>query len=275
MGDFNIDQLKTSTFKRSIETLGLEQTIKGPTRITKDSSTLIDHIYVSVPELYSSSGVVPIGLSDHHLVYLFRKKNKQGVRNEHVYMKYRDQKRFDENEFLNDLRGVKWSKIKSYNNVNSMWSEFKSLFMKIVDKHMPVRERRIRTDSEKWINHEVLSEMRQRDFLHRESLRSRQTSDWARYRAARNRVVKVIGDANREFVDNAINQCSDKPKNMWSILKQFLPSASLGTSTSYLEIDDELVSDSYHISNAFDDFFCSIGKNLQQILMTYSHKLNS
>jgi hypothetical protein len=67
--------------------------------------------------------------------------------------------------------------------------------MEIVDKHMPVIEHRIRTDSEKWINDEVLSEMHQRDFLHRETLRSRQTSDWARYRAARNHVVKVIGKA--------------------------------------------------------------------------------
>jgi exonuclease III len=44
MGDFNIDQLKTSPFKRSMQTLGLEQTIKVPTRVTKDSSTLIGHI---------------------------------------------------------------------------------------------------------------------------------------------------------------------------------------------------------------------------------------
>jgi exonuclease III len=29
MGDFNIDQLKTSTFKRSMETFGLEQNYQG------------------------------------------------------------------------------------------------------------------------------------------------------------------------------------------------------------------------------------------------------
>jgi hypothetical protein len=50
----------------------------------------------------------------------------------------------------------------------------------------------------------------------------------------------VIGDVKREFVDNTINQCCDKPKDIVKI-EQFLPSASTGTSTLYLEINGELV----------------------------------
>lgn len=76
MGDFNIDQLKSSNLKSMMEIFNLTQIITDPTREARGSSTLIDHIYVNHPRLYSSRGMLPIGLSDHHLVYSVRKKFK-------------------------------------------------------------------------------------------------------------------------------------------------------------------------------------------------------
>lgn len=54
-------------------------------------------------------------------------------------------------------------------------------------------------------NDDALSEIRRRDYLYRKALRSRHELDWILYRSTRNRVVKVIGDAKREFVENVIN----------------------------------------------------------------------
>lgn len=54
---------------------------------------------------------------------------------------------------------------------------------------IPIKERRIRSGSEKWINDDILSEMQQRDILHRRALESRDSSNWVLYKAARNRVV--------------------------------------------------------------------------------------
>ena len=259
MGDYNYDQLKTSVLQASMDTIGLEQIITEPTRVTKDTSTLIDHIYVNKRELYGTSGVIPIGLSDHHLIYAVRKKTKTDPKVDHVYIKYRDQKNLNENNFLSDLRAVDWSNIKQFKDVNSMWTTFKTNFMEVVDKHMPIKERRIRTDSEKWINDDILSEMRQRDYLHRKALKSLEESDWNLYKAARNRVVSKIKAAKREFVENAINQSNEKPKDMWDRLKEFLPSKSTGVSTSYMEVDGETIAESNGVADAFNNFFCGVG----------------
>lgn len=83
------------------------------------------------------------------------------------YAKYRDQKKLCVNDFIIDLKAVDWNSLRSLSEIDSMWSSFRSMFMAVVDKHMPIKERRIRSESEKWINDDILSEMRQRDILHR------------------------------------------------------------------------------------------------------------
>lgn len=67
-----------------------------------------------------------------------------------------------------------------------MWDLFKHHFFQVINKHFPIRENRIKDDSEKWINDSILSEMRQRDVLHRKALKSKSDEDCKAYKAARN-----------------------------------------------------------------------------------------
>ena len=51
-----------------MDTHGFKQLITEPTRETVSSKTLIDHIYVNNEHNFSSAGVIPLGISDHHLI---------------------------------------------------------------------------------------------------------------------------------------------------------------------------------------------------------------
>ena len=76
LGDYNIDQLKTESpafkyFKNNIlEPLSLTQIVNSPTRVTKDTSTLIDLILTNSPQniKFTDTADFP-GISDHKLVY--------------------------------------------------------------------------------------------------------------------------------------------------------------------------------------------------------------
>ena len=50
-----------------------EQLIKDPTRVIRDSASLIDHFYTTKPDYIVSSGVKIIAISDHYLIYGVRK----------------------------------------------------------------------------------------------------------------------------------------------------------------------------------------------------------
>ena len=52
---------------------GLKQLINEPTRVTESSSTLIDLIYTNYIDRVGCSGVSHIAISDHSLVYVYRK----------------------------------------------------------------------------------------------------------------------------------------------------------------------------------------------------------
>ena len=52
---------------------GLKQLIKCPTRVTCNSSSILDHALASFPDRVSQSGLTDIGISDHQLIYCTRK----------------------------------------------------------------------------------------------------------------------------------------------------------------------------------------------------------
>lgn len=76
-GDANIDLLTESVYKKQLveflDAANLKQIIDSPTRISKSSYSLIDHIYVRA-QFISSFGRIDLGLSDHYLIYLIKKK---------------------------------------------------------------------------------------------------------------------------------------------------------------------------------------------------------
>ena len=77
MGDINCDLLSENNangIKCSSERFGCTwpKLITEPTRITP-SSSLIDLLFTNQPDLVSFSGVSHVGISDHSLVYAFRK----------------------------------------------------------------------------------------------------------------------------------------------------------------------------------------------------------
>ena len=71
-GDFNFDPQKgVGHFQYLEEVHHLQQIIDVP---TPNSETLIDHIYTSESAYVKDSGVVTFGISDHHMVFLVRKR---------------------------------------------------------------------------------------------------------------------------------------------------------------------------------------------------------
>ncbi len=74
MGDFNIDYhyCNNSKWLQLMQTFDMSQLVNSPTRVTKDSSSSIDHIYTTNKEYVSHCFVPPYVVSDHYPVCLTR-----------------------------------------------------------------------------------------------------------------------------------------------------------------------------------------------------------
>ena len=123
LGDLDCNMLKhipdqpTKTLKSIYEMYQLYQTIEEPTRITKTSSTLIDHHATNSTGKIARSGVIHIGISDHSLIYAIRKINPATKTGTNIRtIEFRNMKRFDQQQFIADLlvspgNGLSYKKI--------------------------------------------------------------------------------------------------------------------------------------------------------------------
>ena len=108
LGDINFDNknglFSNVTWKNTVELYDLQQVIQSLTRITAHSETIIDHLYVFTTDKVADVSVSSISLSDHYPISFTRTTSTHSVkRQEHQFIYYRCYKRFNEDNFLNEL----------------------------------------------------------------------------------------------------------------------------------------------------------------------------
>ena len=126
MGDLNCD-LYVNRYDNDTRKLlsitdiyGLQQLIAEPTRITPTSATLIDVIFTNCPDKVVCSGVRHISISDHSIVFAYRKLSISGTSSGHNLITYRNFRKFNRENFRNDVASQNWDEIYCLTNPNEM-----------------------------------------------------------------------------------------------------------------------------------------------------------
>ena len=136
------------------ELYNLSQVINEPTRVTQHSETLLDLCLTTTPEKISCSGVIRSGKSDHDIVFMVRKLNSFRIKRHRTIQK-RCLKHFKRELFIKDLENIPWEDIKNA-NPNREWENWKALFLSIVDKHAPLKKRRVRNKRSPWLTRGIV-----------------------------------------------------------------------------------------------------------------------
>ena len=152
MGDINIDAknglITTSTWKHVTELNDLQQLVTTCTRITAHSETLIDHVYASCPQHIAEVFVPCFAISDQNPVCFTRHASKNQIkRSSHKSITYRCYKRFNNESFLIELGDSLGQLDTISSDVNEHFSAWNKVFLSILDKHAPIKTKRV-----KWIH---------------------------------------------------------------------------------------------------------------------------
>ena len=124
LGDINIDK-KSPLAKLYNEICclhGLKQLIDSPTRITINTSTILDHILTNSKEKITDSGIVNISLSDHQMIFFTRKNQKQKFY-KHKNISVRSMKKYSELELINLLKKIDFPNYNNFDNINTAYSD--------------------------------------------------------------------------------------------------------------------------------------------------------
>ena len=157
LGDFSENLLCDNSFASRLQTdFHLSQLINEPTRVTKSSATLIDHVYCSHKSIISLSGVANIHQSDHHLTFC----ELSGARsvNAKKFTLYRRIGRVDKEQFKKDFLALPWCILDSTNDIDVAVNIFEKLFCGLWDTHVPLKKHLVRSSQRKhWLNCELLA----------------------------------------------------------------------------------------------------------------------
>ena len=138
-----------------------------------DVSTLIDLKYTNCPDKVICSGVCHVSISDHSLIYIYRKLTIGAVTKGHNTIKYRNFKNLNRDRFRSDIASINWDTVNNYRDPNDMWREWKNTFLNVVDTHAPLQTKRVRSKKSPWITSELKKRMHDRDIMKLKAIRSK------------------------------------------------------------------------------------------------------
>ena len=219
LGDFNINFLKLHIKRNQLyEKFYLHQLIDKPTRITMNSETLIDHIYVTT-KLNIAEVCSPVcGCNDYFPICStwFKKKKNVKVRNAaHKEIQYRCFSHFHKDAFFLDLVRSQLSQVYQYTDPDEALEIWYKTFSSVYNKHFPFMTKRAKyTRKPPWLSKEIEEAFTKRDRL----LKAREHEE---FKKQRNKVTSLIR-ASKKHTPNFQDLVASKRKKKKKIFSLYL-----------------------------------------------------
>ena len=248
-------------YSQFLSSNGLKQIINEPTRTTTRSSTLIDHILTNSDHILQS-GTIPIGISDHELIFCTRKLTRPKPGNER-FIEFRSFKNYSKELFKDALSKIDFPNYDRFTDVDEASSDFIYRLNEVINNIAPIKKAKIKNNTPEWFDEEVASKIDCRDRNYRIFKKSKLEIHNQIYLQSKNDVKKIIKDKKEHFIRNALHENSGNPKKLWKTLKGLgLSNKSKSTGIPYLKKDGKIQYDTESNSNIFKDYFSNLAEKL-------------
>ena len=269
-GDFNFDLLNyhnhngTTDFLNNMNTLSLSPIITKPTRITDNSATLIDNIFLNTPTNYKT-GCIINDISDHLPIFLIKKDAlKININNNPVNIQYRDTKKSSMLNLLNTISNKNFGNIYSNDSVDEAVAGFDTILKNTFNTCCPIQSKTISYKSIKkpWITQEILVNIKKRQNYYKLYCENK-ISNYT-YNRFRNFVTGQIRTSKERYFDNKFKDFQYNIKRTWKIINNILRPKSLHNKTTIINIicDGVIHSTDDDITECFNNFFVNVGPNI-------------
>lgn len=252
VGDFNINVALNNFYKdkliQSVNRIGLYQVMNQFTRITNNTSTIIDLLITNKKDITFKVHLTP-RITDHCIISINLNATKNLTND---YKVIRDYKNFNELNFQLDLIKYEW---KCDANINLMSDNFVYQILQTLNKHAPckvIKERNL--ISKGWWNTEIKMQIQERDNLFKRATITKTANDWENYKKKRNEVVMTIRQKKSNYYMMKIDEAKDDSKEMWKTLKELLNGSKINGKNE-IAFGDNIVDNEELISMEFNNFF--------------------
>ena len=265
IGDLNCDLHSEKSESKALNDFctmfNLSQIISKPTRVTRDSSSLLDVILTTNPHQVIQTTILENSISDHFTISaLLRLKAPKPHRSRILTRTY---KNYDSEKFSEDISKVIWNALDEISDLNSRLEHFNTEFLRVLDLHAPVKHMSFKHRTSPFIPPKIKEQMKIRDKNLRKARKTRCDLDWALFRKSKTETVKMINEAEKLFVGNEIEQNKDNSRAIWKTIRRYLPNKSGGKLNP--------MSNAKGKANEFNSYFASVGSSTAEAVMKLAH----
>ena len=264
MGDFNIDLLKceisdySHNFLLSLQCYSFFPVIDKPTRVYKNSATLIDNIFVNRFDHKISGGNIVSDISDHYSQFCFI--HSLTPKNLTTKCKIRDYSNFSEECFINDVSETDWNSLMANGSVDKCFSSFYNKLNKLINKHAPFKtlsKRKAKQFSKPWITKGLRKSIKIKNRLF-------YSGDILKYKLYRNRIVSLSRLSKRLHYEAYFTANLKNMKKTWEGINELLNRQRNRKQVSTLQRPNNsgATQNPAEITNIFNHYFASIGPRL-------------
>ena len=222
VGDFNVDYFCKDhpyfcKFQSIFHTLSLSQVVQSPTHATLNGdTTLIDWAVLSNVELLSECSIIPpLSNADHNGIYLHLKWKQSA---EHVEQQPRTVWRYSFADFERAcelIDDTDWVSLLPQDDIDTAAVNWHTRFLEIM--HLCIPQQTLRKKKNlPWITKSILNLMKKRNAAFKVAKRSHDPRAAAKYRHLRNKVIKVMREARKDYLQklNPLNT-----RQFWKTIK--------------------------------------------------------
>ena len=270
MGDFNLDLLKhdkhppTEKFLDIMHANSFIPIINRPTRVTRDTCTLIDNIYTNNYNIKNDnySGLLTTDISDHFPVFHLSKKcSEHYINNE--YKTIRIINEIKTLRFTEKMQNTNWSVLDSFTDCQSYFSNFLKLFKSMYDESFPVMRVRIKYRNRlPWLSDGLKSSIKLKNKLYVISLKHPTMYNVHKYKQYKNKLTSILKLEEKNFYQRQIIDNKNNLRKVWAIIKEVINKNKNSRISDQFIINDKTETDPIRIAQGFNNYFANIGQSL-------------
>jgi hypothetical protein len=237
--------------------------INKPTRVTTSSATIIDNIFCNelISDNQTLNGILVASISDHFPIFHLHSDIRPKANDNFILS--RKVNNTNNQRFVDSLSSCSWEDILNNSDPNEAFSLFHDKITTIYNNCFPIRKVKIGYKTKLiWLSEDLKQMIKMKNKLYFKFKKYPSVENEYVYKNYRNRLNKLLKNAEREYYNNLLMENKINTKKKWSIIKEVINKKRISKYPQYFNINGSLTDDKSKIANAFNKYFNSIGNNL-------------
>lgn len=273
IGDINIDILKkadteVNMYLSLLNVHGYSSAINGPTRVTSNSSSCLDHIFVrnklKAGYFRYDTYILNTDLTDHFPVminFYGREVHKNPVQN-HNRLLSKTIVTLNYQTLTNLMSQENWTNVLGSKDTEVATNTFSKTISSYIEqsKEYKLIHYREHNKLKPWITNSIIESIRRRDKIKKKYLLTKDPSDLSTYKIYRNSLNKIINKQKHNFYKQQIEANQNNFKKLYKILNEAVDGVNIANDSLEIKNDNnEPFNSKKDMANHCNSFFANIG----------------